>query len=152
MNIRPTRAEDISALIAVADETGLFPGDMLPAMLDGYLTGNPSQSIWLTCEAHGAPIGFCYAEPEPLAEGTWNMLAIAVLPSRQGRGSGGAMVERLESELRGSGHRVLIADTSGTDAYAPTREFYRKAGYTQEARIRDFWADGDDKIVFWKAL
>jgi hypothetical protein len=46
----------------------------------------------------------------------------------------------------------LIADTSGTDDFAPTRAFYRKNGYAEEARIRDFWAKGDDKVVFWTAL
>jgi ribosomal protein S18 acetylase RimI-like enzyme len=28
--------------------------------------------------------------------------------------------------------------------------FYKKIGYTQEAVIRDFWKDGEDKIVFRK--
>ena len=80
------------------------------------------------------------------------MLAIAILPKRQGGGKGGAIVAALEAHLAESGNRVLIADTSGTDDFAQTREFYRKNGYVEEARIRDFWAEGDDKIVFWKAL
>jgi ribosomal protein S18 acetylase RimI-like enzyme len=90
--------------------------------------------------------------PEALTDGTWNMLAIAVLPARQGEGRGGALVARLEAILRDRGQRVLIADTSGTDAFARTRAFYRVNGYAEEARIRDFWAEGDDKVVFWKSL
>ena len=46
----------------------------------------------------------------------------------------------------------MIVDTSGTEAFAETRAFYRKNGYTEEARIRDYWADGDDKITFRKPL
>ena len=46
----------------------------------------------------------------------------------------------------------MIADTSGADEFAQTREFYRKNDYSEEARIRDFWAEGDDKVIFWKSL
>lgn len=152
MKIRPTKSGDIPALQIILEGTGLFPPEMLPGMLSGFLSDEPCQDQWLTCEDRETVIGFCYAAPEPLTEGTWNMLAIAVLPDSQGRGAGKAIVARLEDELRGDGQRVLIADTSGTDAFAKTRAFYKQCGYAEEARIRDFWAAGDDKIVFWKAL
>ncbi len=80
------------------------------------------------------------------------MLALAVLPEKQGSGAGRAIVDQLENELRRDGQRVLIADTSGTEEFAKTRHFYRQCGYAEEARIREFWAKGDDKVVFWKAL
>lgn len=152
MNIRPTKQEDITALKLVLDGTGLFPSEMLPDMVGGFLADPESDDVWLTCDNEGTAIGFCYAAPEQLAEGTWNMLAIAVLPSEQGGGCGGAIVRELEAVLRKRGERVLIADTSGTDDFAQTRDFYRKNGYTEEARIRDFWAAGEDKVVFWKSL
>jgi len=152
MTIRPTKGEDIPALKIVLDETGLFPSEMLPEMMSGFLSNEESQDVWLTCEVEGEAIGFCYAAPEQLTDGTWNMLAIAVHPSKQGGGHGGAIVRRLEALLHDDGHRVLIADTSGKDEFAPTREFYRKSGYSEEARIRQFWAEGDDKVVFWKLI
>lgn len=152
MKIRLTKFEDIPALKLVLDGTELFPSEMLPDMMSGFLSTEKSEDVWLTCEADGKAIGFCYAAPEALTEGTWNMLAIAVLPEKQGSGAGGAIVKELEANLRKSGHRVLIADTSGADEFTKTREFYRKNNYTQEARIRDFWAEGDDKVIFRKSL
>ncbi|RLJ41858.1 ribosomal protein S18 acetylase RimI-like enzyme [Litoreibacter meonggei] len=152
MRIRPTLPDDIAALQVVLNETELFPSEMLPDMVGNFLSDEESSDIWLTCEAKGKPVGFCYAVPEELAEGAWNMLAVAVLPSEQGGGCGGAIVKHLETALRECGQRILIADTSGTDDFAPTRNFYRKNGYSEEARIRDFWAAGDDKVVFWKSL
>ena len=152
MKIRETTRGDIPALQDVLDGTALFPSDMLPDMLQGFLSDAQPTEIWLTCEAGGKAVGFCYAVPEQLAEGTWNMLALAVLPVQQGGGCGGALVQHLEQHLKNSGQRIVIADTSGTDKFAQTRAFYRKNGYTEEARIRDFWAAGDDKVVFWKSL
>ncbi len=152
MKIRPTKSEDIPALKLVLDGTELFPSEMLPDMVSGFLSNEESEDIWLTCEAEGSAIGFCYATPEALTEGTWNMLAVAVLPEKQGGGVGSSLVRELESNLRGSGHRVLIADTSGAAEFAQTREFYRKNDYSEEARIRDFWVEGDDKVIFWKSL
>ncbi len=152
MNIRPTTSDDLPALQVVLKGTELFPPELLPDMISGFLSEGASEDRWLTCELDSHPIGFCYAVPEPLTEGTWNMLAIAVLPEKQGSGAGTALVDRLESDLRTQGQRLLIVDTSGADGFAETREFYRKNDYIEEARIRDFWAKGDDKIVFWKAL
>ena len=114
--------------------------------------GGDAAEIWLSCEVDGVAVGFCYAVPEELAEGTWNMLALAVLPSQQKQKCGTQIVAALEAMLRERQARIVIADTSGTEAFARVRRFYQKNGYAEEARVRDFWAAGDDKIVFWKAL
>ncbi len=152
MNIRQTNLEDIAALQTVLEETGLFPSEMLPEMISNFLSDSDQSDVWLTYEDDHTAIGFCYAAPEQLTQGTWNMLAIAVLPSRQGDGIGAALVKELEQVLRTRSGRILIVDTSGTDAFSQTRAFYEKNGYAREARVRDFWAEGDDKIIFWKKL
>ena len=152
MKIRPTQASDVPELQLVLGATDLFPAQMLPELIAGYLANDDQSEIWLTCEKDGRAIGFCYCVPEQMAEGAWNMLAIAVMPGEQSQGCGGALTQTLEAELTKQGQRILIADTSGTPAFARTRAFYLANGYSQEARIRDFWAPGDDKIVFWKAL
>jgi ribosomal protein S18 acetylase RimI-like enzyme len=150
--IRPTRRKDIPALKVVLDGTELFPSDILADMLSGFLGANENNEVWLTGEVNGQAVGFCYAAPEKLTDGSWNMLAIAVLSLHQGKGVGRTIVKHLENHLEKQGHRILIADTSGTNRFEKTRTFYKKNGYTEEARIRDFWAAGDDKITFWKSL
>lgn len=152
MKIRPSVSNDIPALQHITDKTGLFPSDLLPQMMDSYLSEGDENSLWLTCEEESQAIGFCYAIEETFAAGTWNMLALAVVPERQGNGAGRAIVEALEKLLRGTSNRVIIVDTSGAVSFTGTRSFYKGCGYTEEARIRDYWGPGDDKIVFWKAL
>ncbi len=152
MNIRPIGPDDLPAVKAVLDSTELFPSEMLPEMISSFLSDEESADIWFTAEVDGEPVSLAYAIPEQLTDGTWNLLAIAVLPSKQGAGIGRAMVTHLETVLRARGERILIVETSGLPEYARTRAFYHKNGYTEEARIRDFYAPGDDKVVFWKAL
>ena len=149
--VKPTSSDDIAGLTAVLDGTELFPSEMLPEMLAPALAGE-TEAFWLTCHKDGEAVGLCYTVPEELAEGTWNMLALAVRPDLQGEGLGAALVAATERHLTQKGQRILIVDTSGNDDFALTRKFYAKNGYEEEARIRDFWADGDDKVVFRKAL
>ncbi len=57
-----------------------------------------------------------------------------------------------ETALAVLGQRVLLVETSGLPEFDRTRDFYRLLGYTEEARIHDYYAAGEDKVVFWKAL
>lgn len=151
LTITPTSANDIPDLQAILSGTGLFPPDMLAPLLAPALAGE-TEAFWLTCHTGGSAVGFCYTQPEELTDGTWNMLALAVLPARQGQGIGSALVKAAEDHLRDRGQRLIIVDTSGSEDFALTRQFYVQCGYDEEARIRDFWAAGDDKVIFRKAL
>ena len=148
-SIRPVVPADVAALKTLVDTT-LFPADLLDDMIAPYLAG--SSDIWLTHERDGLPVAVAFCEAERMTEGTWNLLAIAVLPVRQGAGVGAALVRHLEFLLAARGERILIVETSGLPAYDGARRFYARLGFAEEARIRDFYAAGDDKVVFRKAL
>ncbi|WP_247738665.1 GNAT family N-acetyltransferase [Shimia sp. R9_2] len=149
--IKATSTDDIASLQAVLNGTELFPSEMLPDMLAPSLAGE-TEAFWLTCYSDGEAVGLCYTVPEELADGTWNMRALAVRPDLQGKRLGAALVHAAEQHLKDKRQRLLIVDTSGSDDFASTRKFYAQNGYEEEARIRDFWAEGDDKVIFRKAL
>jgi len=46
----------------------------------------------------------------------------------------------------------VYIETSNRHHYAPTRGFYLRCGYTQEALLKDFYASGDDKVIYVKKL
>lgn len=50
------------------------------------------------------------------------------------------------------GERILLVETSSLPMFERMRAFNRKCGYNEEARIRDFYQAGEDKLVFRKAL
>ena len=62
------------------------------------------------------------------------------------------LLRYLERRLAKQGGRILLVETAGIPEFERTRDFYRKNGFTEEARIREFYEPGVDKIVFWKRL
>lgn len=151
-SIRPVISADLPALKTVIDSSELFPSELLDDMLSDYFQNPDSTDTWLTCTVDDQPQAVAYCAPERMTEGTWNLYLIAVHKSQQGGGIGASMMRHVEDLLRGRGVRVLIVETSGLPEFALTRKFYDKIGYHREAVIRDFYQEGDDKVVFWKRL
>ena len=152
MTTRPTVAADLPAITAILQTIELFPPELLGDMAAPYLSGE-GEDIWFsTANEAGEVIGFGYCVPEQLTNGTYNLLAIGVRADRQGRGIGSKLMRHAEVALATARKRLLLVDTSGTEDFAPIRRFYTKLGYVQEAVIRDYWGQGDDKVTFWKRL
>ena len=143
---------DLPDLKEVLETIDLFPSGMLDDMISDYLNNPQSQDIWFTAIDNTKPISIGYCAPEQLTEGTYNLCAIGVRSDIQSRGTGGKMMAFIEDHLATQGQRLLIVETSGSDDFQATRRFYEKLGYTREATIRDFWKEGDDKVIYWKKL
>ena len=154
--IRATTPDDTESLLALSSASGLFEPnelDQLTQMLQSYHDGTGTEGeFWLTDDSEGGVIGVAYCAPERMTEGTWNLYFIAVHPNMQRQGRGAAILDHLEAKLRGTGERVLLVETMGTSDFEPVRSFYRSAGYVEEARVRDFYRAGQDKVVYWKSL
>ncbi|KST63865.1 GNAT family N-acetyltransferase [Mastigocoleus testarum] len=151
--IRPTVPNDTNALLALANAAiGFEPNELeeLSKMLTDYFNSeNESGDFWLTDDDNGV-VAAAYCAPEKMTNGTWNLLFLAVRPDRQGQGCGTAMIRYVEQILRERGGRLLLIETLAS--FERTREFYCKCGYEEEARIRDFYEAGYDKIVYRKVL
>ena len=153
--IRSTAPDDTIALIALAEATGLFEANQLDEvsemLADYFATNSDSDRFWIT-DDDGGPVGVAYCELEPMTDRTWNLQLIAILPDRQGQGRGATLLRYIEQTLMARGGRVLLVETSALPEFDRVRAFYRKCGFDEEARIRDFYKAGDDKIVYRKAI
>jgi ribosomal protein S18 acetylase RimI-like enzyme len=96
--------------------------------------------------------GVAYFQPVAATDGTWTLLMIAVRAEQQGQGRGSVLLSEVENQLRRQQQRLLLVETSGVPDFALTRAFYDKAGYGVEARVRDYYAAGDDMVLYRKAL
>jgi ribosomal protein S18 acetylase RimI-like enzyme len=95
-------------------------------------------------------IGYACWGPTPATDRTWDLYWIAVDSALQGAGIGTILMEEIERRLAGQRARLIVVETSSRHDYAPTRAFYARRGYAEAARVRDFYAPGDDRIIFVK--
>lgn len=151
LTIRALKRGDLDGVRSVLGGTGLFPPDMLDDMAEPFLTGQ-APHIWLLVEMAEQTIGFAYCAPERMTEGTFNLLAIAIAPEHQRIGAGAALVRGVEETTRQHVGRLLLVETSTDPDQDAARAFYEKEGFTEEGRIRDFYALGQTKVIFRKQL
>lgn len=150
--VRKIIKSDLAGLKKVLDSIELFPSEFLDDMTKDYFTNPNSDDIWFTYIEDNKPLSIGYCAPEKLTQGTYNLYALGINDKSQGKGIGGKMMDFIEKELKENSCRILIVETSGTESFQSSRNFYEKFDYTKEAVIRDFWDEGDDKVVYWKKL
>lgn len=151
--IRETRRTDQNAFLAILRESGQFDDaaiTYIAQILEDHLNEG-SDSIWLTAD-DGDPIGFAYCAPEPMTSGTWNLLMLWIKPGKRTQGHGSGLVAQVEEILANQNSRLLIVETSGLPEFEAARMFYSKVGFTQAARIKDFFSAGDDKLIYTKPI
>ncbi|MGH7662849.1 MAG: GNAT family N-acetyltransferase [Gemmatimonadaceae bacterium] len=95
-------------------------------------------------------VGYACYGPTPGTDRTFDLYWIAVHPEAQGHGSGSILMTEVERRLQGQQARMLAVETSSRSEYAPTRGFYEARGYAEAARMREFYAPADDRIIFTK--
>ncbi len=156
INIRAMNQEDKPRIMQILRRTPEFkPTEVVVAeeVIDAYL-GAAGQAGYhvLVAELDSIIAGYICFGSTPLTEGTWDLYWMAVAPDKQRQGIGGALFESAESNLREADGRLVIIETSSTLAYANTRHFHSRHGYETIARIPDFYAPGDDKLILQKRL
>ena len=85
-----------------------------------------------------------------MSERGWELLWIAVSAQRQGEGIGGELLRFAEQQVQANKGRMLLIETSSLPKYQKTRAFYLQHGYSEVARIPDFYTDGESKVIFAK--
>jgi ribosomal protein S18 acetylase RimI-like enzyme len=96
--------------------------------------------------------GYICWGPVPLTKGSYDIYWIATHPDSQGKGFGSSLIAHVENRIEAEKGRLLFMETSSKESYESTVRFYRRLGFTQTSRIRDFYDVGDDKLIFVKRL
>lgn len=141
---------------AVCQSTGFFSAeevDVAVELVDERLAKGPASGYeFVFAESGGRPVGYaCYGRI-PLTQESYDLYYIAVEKSQQGAGLGRRILGETESLIAADGGRRIYVDTSNCAQYAPTRAFYQRCGYRCEAVLADFYAPGDDRVIYLKVV
>jgi ribosomal protein S18 acetylase RimI-like enzyme len=156
VKVRPMRADDEPQIMDILRHTPEFKRHEVAVaeeVIDSYLH-DPRNSGYFVLVAEGNPgiDGYICYGPTPCTEGTWDIYWEAVKRGKRGTGIGAALIRAAEAAVRKARGRLIVIETSSTPAYGNTRLFYRSRGYEEIARIPDFYAPGDAKIIVQKRL
>lgn len=143
--------QDITARAGVFNEEEV---DSVRVMWAEYLTMGAEGSGYhfIVSRDGDRVLGYAIYGYRDLTDGVYDLFWIAVDSTLHRRSVGRELITACEDLVRQAGGRMLIAETSGTPHYEPTRKFYLGMGYRDEATIKDFYTPGDDLVIFIKRL
>lgn len=150
------RPSDVAAVRDLVTRTGVFTPDEISIAAelveDRLADGDASGYHFVIAERAGNFTGFACFGPIAGTESAFDLYWIAVDPGEQGGGVGRALLEQAEAAMRAMGASRHYAETSSTEAYAPTRAFYLATSFREVARIADFYRPGDGKVIYERVL
>lgn len=150
------RAQDRPLIERILRDTRFFSQaeiDIALQLIDDRLQmGEASDYHFVVAEVAGQVAGYACLSSIACTQSSWDLHWIAVNPKHQRSEIGRKLLVASEEEARGHGAARMYVDTSGRTQYEPTRAFYERFGYHPEARLADFYAPGDDKVLYLKVL
>ena len=154
-DVRPSHLEERAAIYDMLLTSGMFTkldADCVDEMFrDAWEPrGQDQDYCWLSCWYAECLVGFACCGLEWSTVGTWDLFWLCVAPEMRGKGVGGALIGEVEARVKTANGRLIVIYTSSTDAYAPARRLYERAGYVRAIAVPDYYADGDDLTVYWK--
>jgi len=151
------RPEDVETVKAIVEATGYFAAIEIPVaveLVEENLAKGAAASgySFVFAEVGGRTIGYVCFGPTPCTISSHNLYWIAVHPDFQGKGLGKALMRETEKRIRAVGGTRIYIDTSYKAQYEDTRAFYESLGYALGAMLPDYYAPGDDKVIYVKVL
>lgn len=156
VQIRKAQVADHAAVIDIVKATNFFyPVEIEVAceVFDEAAMNKPGCSYQsYVAEVVGQVAGWVCFGATPCTLGTFDVYWIAVDPEQQRNRIGSKLLHFAEAKIGEQKGRMIVIETSGSEKFIPTRNFYERNGYRLAAEVEEFYAPGDDKWIFSKRL
>lgn len=151
------RTADVPAIARLAQATGFFTAEEVAVaaeLAEERLNKGPAGGYHFLFAEDAAKglLGYACFGPIPCTRTSFDLYWIIVDPRRQGHGVGKRLIQAAEIQISALGGTRVYIETSSRDLYHPTRRFYERCGYALEAVLKDYYAPGDDKLIYRKSL
>lgn len=107
---------------------------------------------FILAESGAKVLGYTCFGPIPCTKRSFDLYWIAVHEDHRHLGLGKKLIREAEIKIKALGGEKVYVETSSRDLYLATRRFYLSCGYRVEAVLKDFYDQGDDKLIFVKSL
>ena len=149
-------AADPHAISRIVQSSGFFSAEEIALARElaeeKLAQGNDCSYQFLFADDKDTVLGYTCYGLIPATCGSYDLYWIAVDEQFRSQGLGKDLMRKTQQIIRGTGGRQIYAETSSRDQYKPTHSFYESCGYQKEALLKDFYAEGDSKIIYVKTL
>lgn len=155
--VRRARPDDRPALDAAIRSDGTFTPDEVDValeLIDASLarSSEPGDYQLRVVEADGRVVGYVCFGRTPMTAATWDLYWVVVDAAARGRGLASILIGAMEAEIAAAGGGHVRVETSVTEGYGAARRLYDRLRYPLAAQLPDFYAAGDDLLVYYKRV
>jgi len=147
---------DADTVTKIVRSTGFFREDEIlvaeELALERLNKGAESGYEFLFAEISGKPVAYSCYGLIPCTINSYDLYWIVTHKDFMNQGIGKFLLRETEKAISMSGGKRIYVETSSQDLYVSTRAFYEKNLYILKGRFEDFYAPGDDKLVYVKTL
>lgn len=152
-DLRESDCEEVRRIIT---STGFFSQQEVEVAVELVVErlekGIRSGYYFLFAEEAETLVGYSCFGPIACTISSYDLYWIAVQGNLRGRGLGRDILACTENTIAANGGNRVYVETSYRPQYNPTRHFYERCGYKAVALLQDFFAPGDDKVIYQKDL
>jgi ribosomal protein S18 acetylase RimI-like enzyme len=147
---------DVEAISTIVRSSGFFSAEEIEIALELAVEKLEQQEassyLFLFAEINKRVVGYtCYGFI-PATHSSYDLYWIAVLQDFGRKGLGKLLMTKTEKLISTAGGKQIYVETSSRNQYQPTHNFYESCGYHQEAFLKNFYSEGDGKIIYVKTL
>ncbi len=144
--VRALTPEDIEAAAAIVAQHRPSDAGYARAAFTREVAGE-GRSRHFVAEEQGRVVGVSgWMQEGPQAHDTYWLGWTYVAEEARRRGVGSALLAHVLAEVRARGGRKLYLDT-GAHGYEAAVAFYLRHGFQEEARLPDYYAEGEDALL-----